>query len=212
VYERWRCIINFKEICSCNQFSLSVFVLMKEPSLKLNLSSEVSLRYYRGCTIRITRILVLDVADQLIVVYDRRRLCLFLSFQFPENINVPFRHGLMKRPVRQKYKTQTKIQNQHSTLILPCAPLFLYHGALTYLAKLFTHKSEEGFYRFCSKRQKFCSFARHTLTINTTPISSIAMHISSLLDPFHVHFKFLSTPKYHYSKKCPEVHLEWVQQ
>jgi hypothetical protein len=117
VYERWRCIINFKEICSCNQFSLSVFVLMKEPSLKLNLSSEVSLRYYRGCTIRITRILVLDVADQLIVVYDRRRLCLFLSFQFPENINVPFRHGLMKRPVRQKYKTQTKIQNQHSTLI-----------------------------------------------------------------------------------------------
>ena len=95
---------------------------------------------------------------------------------------------------------------------LPCAPLFLYHGALTYLAKLFTHKSEEGFYRFCSKRQKFCSFARHTLTINTTPIPSIAMHISSLLDPFHVHFKFLSTPKYHYSQKCPEVHMEWVQQ
>ena len=97
-------------------------------------------------------------------------------------------------------------------VILPCAPLFLYHGALTYLAKLFTHKSEEGFYRFCSKRQKFCSFARHTLTINTTPIPSIAMHISSLLDPFHVHFKFLSTPKYHYSQKCPEVHMEWVQQ
>jgi hypothetical protein len=91
---------------------------------------------------------------------------------------------------------------------LPCAPLFLYHGALTYLAKLFTHKSEEGFYRFCSKRLKFCSFARHTLTINTTPIPSIAMHISSLLDPFHVQFKFLSTPKYHYSKKCPELHME----
>ena len=85
--------------------------------VKVATKSEVSLRYYRGCTIRITRILVLDVADQLIVVYDRRRLCLFLSFQFPENINVPFRHGLMKRPVRQKYKTQTKIQNQHSTLI-----------------------------------------------------------------------------------------------
>ena len=99
-----------------------------------------------------------------------------------------------------------------SRLILPCAPLFLYHGALTYLAKLFTHKSEEGFYRFCSKRQKFCSFARHTLTINTTPIPSIAMHISSLLDPFHVQFKFLSTPKYHYSQKCPELHMEWVQQ
>ena len=86
-------------------------------------------------------------------------------------------------------------------------PLFL-----TFLAKLFTHKSEEGFYRFCSKRQKFCSFARHTLTINTTPIPSIAMHISSLLDPFHVQFKFLSTPKYHYSQKCPELHMEWVQQ
>ena len=98
-----------------------------------------------------------------------------------------------------------------TTFSVPCiifpVPLFL-----TFLAKLFTHKSEEGFYRFCSKRQKFCSFARHTLTINTTPIPSIAMHISSLLDPFHVHFKFLSTPKYHYSQKCPEVHMERVQQ
>ena len=88
------------------------------------------------------------------------------------------------------------------------APLFLYHGALTYLAKLFTHKSEEGFYRFCSTRQKFCLFARHSLTINTTPIPSIAMHISSFLDPFQGHFKFLSTPKYHYSQKCPELPLE----
>ena len=82
----------------------------------------------------------------------------------------------------------------------------------TFWAKLCTHKSEEGFYRFCSKRQKFCSFARHTLTIIATPIPSIAMHISSLLDPFQVHFKFISTPKYYYSQKFPKVPLEWVQQ
>jgi hypothetical protein len=33
------------------------------------------------------------------------------------------------------------------------------------------------------------------------------MHISSLLDLFYVQFTFLSTPKYHYSQKFPELHL-----
>ena len=97
-------------------------------------------------------------------------------------------------------------------LKLERASLFLCHRFLTFLAQVFTHKSEEGFYRFCSKRQKFCSFARPTLTINATPIPSIAMHISSLLDPFYGQFKFLSTPKYHYSQKFPALSLERVQQ